>query len=209
MNTLPIPRSDRIAFHINHLLRLEEERHDQAEIDIDSEEYDQAEKEWFHHYRSWNMLISIFDANCEELIKAFCAPEEQAELIEIGKKISFISVDEPPPSKMKPYTLTIGASAGNATGLRLYVYEADTLKDAINELKDLNLEFSPAKILCANIGCRLDGDENRYETILWTNDGEKWYRDALLNAKYAFYNPETWMQVHEWQDIEEFKVRKN
>jgi len=92
---------------------------------------------------------------------------------------------------------------------QLYVHEADTLNEAINTLKDLNFEFSAAKIRRATIGCRLDGDENRYQPILRTNDGIKWYRDDSINEWYASYNPETWPRVHEWQDIENFRIMKD
>jgi len=115
MNTLAIPLNDRIAYKIDHLLRLAGERHDQGETNFDGKEYRRVERKWLRYREAWQMLKFIYDANCEELIKTFCAPEEQTELIEIAKKIGFISVDEPP---MKPYTLIIDANAGTS-GMQL------------------------------------------------------------------------------------------
>jgi len=211
MNTLLIPQSDRIEYKIDQMLRIAEERHDQAEINVDSEEYNQAQNKWLRFREAWQTLNYIFDANGEELIKAFCAPETQTELINITKKVYLIPADDPPPRKMKPYTLIIDPSAGSPSpsGSKTFVYEADTLKGAIEGLEELDLEFAPAKIYCATIGYRLEGGENRYETILRTDNGKNWYRDKKRYDDPHYYIPETWLQVHEWQDIQEFKVKKD
>ena len=107
---------------------------------------------------------------------------------------------------MKPYTLLIDVSASSPIfkGSELYVYEADTILDAMDKLKELNLEFNPGKIYCATIGQKKDNEENRYFTILRTDTGRTWYREKE-SSFHSFYCPETWPGVHDWTDIEYYK----
>jgi len=102
---------------------------------------------------------------------------------------------------MKAYTLLIDPSASSPASESLYVYEADTVEDAIDKLNELDLEFETGKVYCATIGRRIEGKENRYCTTLRTDNGEKWFREKDDRP----YIPETWARLEDWENLKVFR----
>lgn len=105
-----------------------------------------------------------------------------------------------PENEMKRFTLNIDTSAASAES-KIYVYEADTIKDAKDKLAELNLTFEHGYIYCATIGEKADSD-NRYFTIERTDNGVDWYEE---NSNGSFYTPESRDRVDDWKIIDKFR----
>jgi len=111
-------------------------------------------------------------------------------------------------AKMKDFALVIDTSAAS-TESKLYVYEADTVREAKDKLTELNLTFGSGYIYCATIGQK-EGAENRYFEIERTDNGIDWRRSEDEPAYIAaqdkrYYNPENWSRVDEWETIDQFR----
>ena len=106
--------------------------------------------------------------------------------------------------RMKAFILLIDPSASSPAVNNMYIYEADSIEDAMDKLNGLNLEFALGKIYCATIGRRQEGVVNRYITVLQTNDGKAWYRENPNDQ--LPYRPETWSRLEEWTNINEFRA---
>lgn len=101
---------------------------------------------------------------------------------------------------MKKHVLVIDTSASSLES-KLYIYEANTVREAKEKLAELNLVFAPGYIYCATIGCRYTGRENRYFDTQRTDDGLTW---NPIHGGHK-YNPEKWDCIFSWNSIDRFR----
>ena len=102
---------------------------------------------------------------------------------------------------MKKYLLAIDTSASSIEN-DLFVYEAVTIKDAKNKLRELRLRFGIGYVYCATISKKESGRKNNlFCDILRTDNGEHWY---VEKGDY-FFNPVNWRTVNEWKTVEAYK----
>ena len=105
---------------------------------------------------------------------------------------------------MKKYCLVIDTSETSPEP-GLFVFDADTVKEAKAKLDEMNLRFGLGFVYCATIGKRLKGCKNHFDDYLRTDDGLRWRRPYEKALKSGVYAPEGWRRISDWRTVSQFR----
>jgi len=138
----------------------------------------------------------------------------------------------PEPPTMKQYALCIDPSsrAPEGTDIDIHVFQANSIKECIDKLKELNLNFSvTAKYHIHTVSilgklpdnhdtflelnkysifskqCFFDNNNPPYEDVIETTDGINW----KLPKQYHYSLIATWQSINEWDDLHLFQLNNH